>query len=276
MSGIRFYWSVLRSVHACCLPLSAKQDGLRYLAFLFRRVEIAIHAFSRHSSVICLCGFTLGLCVSLWRSRRVTGTRGTRNGAGGKALVGLYAGALALKCFPRGVRWGSAPQTCAKESSTLWTLLTLRRGWVGAYSPRRHPGTRKDLTGSNLWPVRSCCIEMIPARSIVQTRAAPKRRRVGLRARSGEEAAQRPPPSGEESGCVRVSGVEAAQRPRSGEEAGTAGRPKRCVSGHCPPIFPPSPAGWSAPCGTYPDRSDGRCRRSTRRGRYRRNRSRRR
>ena len=31
--------------HACCLPPCAKQDGLRYLAFLFRRVEIAIHAF---------------------------------------------------------------------------------------------------------------------------------------------------------------------------------------------------------------------------------------
>ena len=44
---LRFYWNVLRSAHACCLTLSAKQDGLRYLAFLFRRVEIAIRAFSR-------------------------------------------------------------------------------------------------------------------------------------------------------------------------------------------------------------------------------------
>ena len=33
-------------VHACCLTHCAKQDGLRYLAFLFRRVEIAIRAFS--------------------------------------------------------------------------------------------------------------------------------------------------------------------------------------------------------------------------------------
>ena len=32
--------------HACCLPPCAKQDGLRYLAFLFRRVEIANSAFS--------------------------------------------------------------------------------------------------------------------------------------------------------------------------------------------------------------------------------------
>ena len=43
----RFCWGALRSDHACCLPHSAKQDGLRDLAFLFRRVEIAIRAFSR-------------------------------------------------------------------------------------------------------------------------------------------------------------------------------------------------------------------------------------
>ena len=61
-----------------------------------------------------------------------------------------------------------------------------------------------DLTGSNLWPGRSCCIAMLPIRSNVQTRAAPKRRRVGLRARSGVAA-----------GTARRarSGVEAALRP---------------------------------------------------------------
>ena len=37
----RFCRSVSRSAHACCLPHSAKQDGLRCLSFLFRRVEIA-------------------------------------------------------------------------------------------------------------------------------------------------------------------------------------------------------------------------------------------
>ena len=54
-----------------------KRDGLRYLAFLFRRVEIAIRAFSQRSSVICFGGFTSGLAVYLWRSRRVTGVRRT-------------------------------------------------------------------------------------------------------------------------------------------------------------------------------------------------------
>ena len=56
------------------------------------------------------------------------------------------------------------------------------------YPRLQNPGTRKDLTGSDLWPVRSCCIEMLPTRTNVQTRAALKRRGVGLRARSGEEA----------------------------------------------------------------------------------------
>ena len=71
-----------------------------------------------------------------------------------------------------------------------------------AHPRAQNPGTRKDLTGSDFWPVRSCCIKMLPTRSSVQTRAAPTRRGVGLRARSGEEAAQRP-----------RSGVEAALRP---------------------------------------------------------------
>ena len=88
---------------------------------------------------------------------------------------------LGLAAFSAGSTLGAArPQTCAKESSTLWTLLALRRGRVSAYTRRRHPGTRKDLTGSDLWPVRSCCISMLPIRANVQTRAAPKRRGVGL------------------------------------------------------------------------------------------------
>ena len=58
---------------------------------------------------------------------------------------------------------------------------------------RRRPSTRRDLTGSNLWPGKSGCIAIISAPANVQTRTAPKRRGVGLRARSGVEAALRPP-----------------------------------------------------------------------------------
>ena len=52
MSGDAALLGRLPSVHACCLPHGDKQDGLRYLAFLFRRVEIAIRAFS-----ICRRGY---------------------------------------------------------------------------------------------------------------------------------------------------------------------------------------------------------------------------
>ena len=102
-------------------------------------------------------------------------------------------------------------------------------------SPHPHlqsPGTRKDPPGSDLWPGGSCCIVMLSTRTNVQTQAAPKRRGVGLRARSGEEAGTagragravyrwlqhaptsrlEPPPSGAESGCVR----EAVWRPHCG------------------------------------------------------------
>ena len=54
-----------------------KRDGLRYAPFLFCRVEIAFVRSRSVGAVICLCGFTSGLCVSLWRSRRVTGVRRT-------------------------------------------------------------------------------------------------------------------------------------------------------------------------------------------------------
>ena len=54
-----------------------KRDGLRYAPFLFCRVEIAFVRSRSVGAVICLCGFTSGLCVSLWQSRRVTGVRRT-------------------------------------------------------------------------------------------------------------------------------------------------------------------------------------------------------
>ena len=135
--AVRFCWDVLRSVHACravllgCLAFGSrlslflcqeKRDGLRYLAFLFRRVGIAFRAFSNCRAVIGLCGFTSGLSVSLWRSRRGYRGRGgretglRRNEAGGAAFVRLCAGALALQCFPRGVRWGlRAPKPAPKS-----------------------------------------------------------------------------------------------------------------------------------------------------------------
>ena len=99
--------------------------GLRYVPFLFRRVEIAIRAFSR-----CWCGY-LPLWVHFGFGRFLpaisTGYRGTGYGADGVAVVLFCVIILALKCFPLGVRWD-----CAKESkveAALRPLWTLFRGW---------------------------------------------------------------------------------------------------------------------------------------------------
>ena len=69
---------------------------------------------------------------------------------------------LGLAAFSAGSTLGAArPQTCAKESSTLWTLLALRRGRVSAYTRRRHPGTRRDPPESNLCSGGSICMNHI-------------------------------------------------------------------------------------------------------------------
>ena len=150
-------------------------------------------------AVICLGGFTSGLCVSLWRSRRGYRGAGTRERGMGLAarLLCVFAQAHWPWSLSAGSTLGLRAPDCAKESNVeaalppLWTLFTLRRGYVGANSRRRRPGKGVDPPGSNLWPGGSCCIAMLSTRSIVQTRAAPKRRGVGLRARSGVEAALR-------------------------------------------------------------------------------------
>ena len=121
--ALRFCWNVWRSVHACLFFLcQEKRDGLRCLAFLFRRVEIAIRAFS-----LCLYGYlplagSLRVCAFLYgdldglpgRGERETGLR--RNGAGGVDFARLCAAALALLCFPQGIRWGlRAPKPAPKS-----------------------------------------------------------------------------------------------------------------------------------------------------------------
>ncbi len=91
-------------------------------------------------------------------------TRG--DGVGGAAFVRLCAAASALICFPLGERWGCAPQTAPK--SLRLSGLSSRCGGVALVRipPRRHPGTIGDLTGSNLWPGRSCGRSNIAVRTI--------------------------------------------------------------------------------------------------------------
>ena len=142
-----------------------------------------LRAFSGRFSVICLRWFTSGLDVSCRRSRRVTGDAGdeeTELRGWRRGLCASLRSHIGTAMLSAGSTLGLRAPDCAKESSTLWTLFTLRRGCVGAYTHRRHPGIRKDPPGSNLWPGGSGCISMLPTRSNVQTRAAPKRRGVGL------------------------------------------------------------------------------------------------
>ena len=155
--AVRFCWDVWRLVHACravlleCLAFGSrlslflcqeKRDGLRYVPFLFRRVEIATRAFSQRPSVICLGWFTSGFRVSLWRSRRGYRGRGERktglrrNGAGGAAFVRFCAGALTLQVFPRGVRWGLRAPKPAPKSLRL-SGLSSRCGGVALVRNRR-------------------------------------------------------------------------------------------------------------------------------------------
>ena len=125
---MRFYWDVFRlsyaghtflSVclafdHACCLPHSAKQNGLRYVAFLFRRGSRSSFVRSRMSR-----GYP-ALLVHFGTVRFLmaipTGLSGPLGyGTGGAAFVRFCAAALALRRFPPGVRWGCAPQTAPKS-----------------------------------------------------------------------------------------------------------------------------------------------------------------
>ena len=131
----------------------------------------------------------------------------------------LLRNRIGLVVLSAGRTLGLRAPDCAKESSTLWTLFTLRRGCVGAYT-RRHPGTRKDPPESNLCSGGSGCIAMLPIRTNVQTRAAPKRRGVGLQ-------------RAERCGCGTAAGL----RARSGLGAGLSpagGRRSRDRSGRSP------------------------------------------
>ena len=108
-----------------------KRSGLRYVSFLFREVEIAICKFSCLLMVIGLCWFTSGLRVSLWRFRRGYGGRGERRDAGVRSwrrgVRTLLREPIGFAVFSTGSTLGLRAPDCAKESSTLWTLFTLRR-----------------------------------------------------------------------------------------------------------------------------------------------------
>ena len=96
-------------------------------------------------AVIYLGGFTSGLFVYLWRSRRGyrgheergTGERGWR-----RSVSALLRNHIGFAMFSAGSTLGLRAPDCAKESKVeaalppLWTLFTLRRDCLSAYSQR--------------------------------------------------------------------------------------------------------------------------------------------
>ena len=101
--------------HACCLPHERQTGRLAICSVPVPPwVVIAGSAFSNRR-----CGYRaflvhFGRARFLWRrSRRRTEGRGERSRR--RDRVRFCVTALALSCFPRGVRWGYAPQTAPKS-----------------------------------------------------------------------------------------------------------------------------------------------------------------
>ena len=140
-------WCVTRpcgSVDAFCLrftpvffPLSGKKRRLAGSCVPVPPGRDRLRAFSRR-----WCGYQarwvhfglVRLFVAISTGYRGRWRRRTENGAGGAAFVRLCAITLALQCFPRGVRWGYAPQTAPK--SLRLSGLSSGAGRVSKYALR--------------------------------------------------------------------------------------------------------------------------------------------
>ena len=174
LSCVPLEMSCVRFTPAVC-RLCVKQDGLRDVPFLFRRGSGSLFARSRMSrgyrALLVHFGLARFFMAIPTENERERGRRRTESAARQSAFLRDRIG---FAVFSAGSPLGAArPQTCAKESSTLWTLLRgwtsgkvrfARRGWGGADSRRRHPGIRKDPPGSDKrrphcgWPDGSGCI----------------------------------------------------------------------------------------------------------------------
>ena len=128
-SGIRFYCGVLCSITpAVCLLTNRTACGmLRFYSAGSRSPFVRSRSVG---AVICLGWFTSGLDVFLWRSRRDYRGRGVRGWRCG--LYALLRNHIGFAVLSAGSTLGLRAPDCAKESSTLWTLFTLRRGCAGA------------------------------------------------------------------------------------------------------------------------------------------------
>ena len=182
-SGIRFYCGVLCSITpAVCLLTNRTACGM--LRFYSAGSRSPFARSRDVGAVICLGWFTSGLYVSLWRSRRDCRGHG---GCGERGYGGLAARPLCsfaqphwLCCAFRGEYAGAArPRLRQRVFDSLDSLhaaaglcwckySSLQKAQVpqSAHPRAQNPGTWKDLTGFNLWPVRSGCIAIISTRTI--------------------------------------------------------------------------------------------------------------
>ena len=182
--------------------------GSRLLFVLRQTGRLAVSCVSippgrdRHSCVLAVLARLSALAGSLrvWPFLcgdldGVTGDAGTR----GTGLAAQHLCAFAQAhwlCYAFRGEYVGAPRPKPAPKSLRLSGLSSRCGGVMLVRirDRRHPGTRVDPPGSDLWPGGSCCIVLsfLALRGSKWNRhcrrAAPKRRRVGLRARSGVRA----------------------------------------------------------------------------------------
>ena len=143
---LRFYCRVLCSSHACCLPPSAKRDGLRYAAFLFRHGSGSPLERSRMPSGYRALRVHFGIArffmaIPTRVRPETTESAYTKRSAASGGRFFRYR--FMVRYDTAGSTLGLRAPDCAKESKVeaalrpLWTLFTLRRGYVCADSPRQ-------------------------------------------------------------------------------------------------------------------------------------------
>ena len=149
--GIAVLLRWFASVHACLFSFVRKKETACDVLRFYSAGSRSPFVRSRYvCMVICLWQVHFGFVrffMAISTGYRDAGNGDTGYGDGGAAFVRFCASTLALKCFPRGVRWGCAPPDCAKESSTLWTLF---RGWPSG----RVRFTRRGCVGANTHPCK--------------------------------------------------------------------------------------------------------------------------
>ena len=147
--------------HACCLPHSAKQNGLREVTFLFRRgsgspvvrsrVDVRL---SDLAGLLRVCAFSGGDPDGV-RKRR--GNAGDEERSRRRGVGAFLCNHIGFVMFSAGSTLGAArPQTCAKESLTPWTLFIWVVMWV-RFTRRRALGYNEDPPESNKWRPHCGC-----------------------------------------------------------------------------------------------------------------------